>query len=83
MRTIPSEQIVEILKNLLIKINYELDQSFVGLLRKAKDNEDKSLSKAIIQDILDNQEIAKKAIFHFVKILESLSFLRRLVLTLN
>lgn len=63
MRTIPSETIIEALKKIIIKMNYELDQSFVAQLRRAKENEDKSLSKAIIQDILDNQEIAKKGEF--------------------
>lgn len=63
MRLIPSTDIIEIVKKTLIKINYELDQSFVTRLRRAKEQENKALSKAIIQDILDNQEIAKKGEF--------------------
>ncbi len=63
MRLIPSTDIIETVKKTLIKINYELDQSFVTRLRRAKEQENKALSKAIIQDILDNQEIAKKGEF--------------------
>jgi fumarate hydratase subunit alpha len=59
MRKIELALVTEKVKNILIKINYELDNSLVNLLRKARDNEDKALSKAIIKDILDNQEIAK------------------------
>ena len=59
MRKIELDLVTEKVKNILIKINYELDNSLVNLLRKARDNEDKALSKAIIKDILDNQEIAK------------------------
>ena len=60
MRLIESKTIVSYLKNTLVKINYELDQSFVGRLKRAQSQENKTLAKAIIQDILDNQEIAKK-----------------------
>jgi fumarate hydratase subunit alpha len=60
MRYINLESVTKAVKEAFIQINYELDQSLVSLLRKAKDNEDKALSKSIIKDILDNQEIAKE-----------------------
>ncbi len=59
MRLVQSKTIVDALKKAIIKMNYELDNSFVARLRRAKENEDKDLSKSIIQEILDNQEIAK------------------------
>ncbi len=59
MRKIDLTEVTNKVKNLLIKINYELDNSLVSLLKKARDNEDKMLSKAIIKDILDNQDIAR------------------------
>lgn len=59
MRKIDLTVVTDKVKKLLIKINYELDNSLVSLLKKAKESEDKALSKAIIKDILDNQEIAR------------------------
>ncbi|MCF7926516.1 MAG: fumarate hydratase [Candidatus Izimaplasma sp.] len=60
MRNIEPKQITEIIKNSVIKINYNLDNSLVKRLQEAKQNESKSLSKSILDDILKNQEIAKK-----------------------
>lgn len=60
MRQINLEDITKLVKESVIKINYHLDQSLVSLIRKAKENETKELSKSILSDILDNQEIAKE-----------------------
>ncbi len=60
MRKINLTDVTEIVKQSVIKINYELDNSLVSLLQKAKQNETKELSKSILDDILTNQEIARK-----------------------
>jgi len=44
----------------VIKINYELDNSLVALIQKAKATETKGISKSILSDILDNQDIARE-----------------------
>ncbi len=59
MRLINANKVSEIIKDALIKINYELDNSLVTMLKKAKDKERSTLSKSILDDILQNQEIAK------------------------
>lgn len=60
MRLINLEDITNLIKESVIKINYKLDNSLVSLIRKAKDKETKDLSKSILEDILENQEIAKE-----------------------
>jgi len=60
MRKITLTEITEKVKKSVVDINYNLDDSLVSLIRKAKDNESKDLSKSILDDILENQEIARK-----------------------
>lgn len=60
MRKIKFQEVVEKVKESVIEINYNLDSSLIGLIQKAKDNEIKDLSKSILSDILENQEIARE-----------------------
>ncbi|MBU1020315.1 MAG: fumarate hydratase [Firmicutes bacterium] len=60
MRKINLLEVTNIVKKSVIDINYNLDQSLVSLIRKAKDREIKDLSISILSDILENQEIARK-----------------------
>jgi len=60
MRKISLHEVTEKVKESVIKINYNLDQSLVALIQKAKQNEIKDLSKSILSDILENQEIARE-----------------------
>lgn len=60
MRKINLSDITQKVKDAVIKINYELDQSLVSLIQKAKQNETKKISKSILEDILQNQEIARE-----------------------
>ena len=59
MRQINLEDITNLVKTAVIKINYNLDKSLISLIQKAKENETRDLSKSILSDILENQEIAK------------------------
>ncbi len=60
MRSIDLRKVTEIVKDSVIKINYELDNSLVNLIKKAKANESKEISKSILSNILDNQDIARE-----------------------
>lgn len=60
MRQIDIKTVTEAVKKTLIKINYELDTSLVSMLRKAKASEERDLSKSILDDILENQDIARQ-----------------------
>lgn len=60
MRTINLNDVTDIVKKSVIDINYNLDQSLVSLIKKAKEKETKDISKSILSDILENQEIAKE-----------------------
>ncbi len=59
-RQINLEDITKLVKEAVIEINYNLDKSLISLIRKAKENETRDLSKSILSDILENQEIAKE-----------------------
>ncbi len=59
MRTVSAEKLTKAVKDSLIKINYELDNSLVTLLKKAKSKETSNLSKSILDDILENQALAR------------------------
>ena len=59
MRKINLQLVTEKVKQSVIDINYNLDQTLVGLIQKAKEKETKDLSKSILSDILENQEIAR------------------------
>lgn len=60
MRNINVSDITDKVKESVIQINYHLDQSLVGLLKQARRNESRDLSKSILDDIIENQEIARK-----------------------
>ena len=60
MRTIDLSKVTDIVKDSVIKINYELDKSLVALIQKAKSSETKEISKSILSDFLDNQDIARE-----------------------
>ncbi len=60
MRNLNPETITNIVKESVIKINYELEDSLVSLIRKAKQNETNNIASSILDDIIENQEIAKK-----------------------
>lgn len=59
MRQINLKDITETVKESVIKINYNLDNSLVSLIQKAKENETLDIAKSILSDILENQNIAK------------------------
>ncbi|MFK5884176.1 MAG: fumarate hydratase [Candidatus Izemoplasma sp.] len=59
MRNIDLTEVTKVVKESVIKINYNLDNTLVSLIRKAKLKETKELSKSILDDILENQDIAK------------------------
>jgi len=60
MRKISLQTVTEKVKESVIYINYNLDQSLVGMIQKARQKETKDLSKSILSDILENQEIARE-----------------------
>ena len=60
MRNIDISIISQKVEESVIKINYELDNSLVGLIKKAKQKETKGVAKSILNDILENAEIAKQ-----------------------
>ncbi len=60
MREINLEEVTKVVKDAVIKINYHLDNSLIALIQKAKQKETNNLSKSILADILENQEIAKE-----------------------
>ncbi|MFW5914063.1 MAG: fumarate hydratase [Bacillota bacterium] len=60
MRVIDLETVTEKVKDILIKINHELDDSLVSAFKRAKEKESGDLSKSILDDIIENQELAKK-----------------------
>lgn len=60
MRLIDLSKITNAVKESVIDINYNLDKSLVALIQKAKRNETKEISKSILSDILENQDIARE-----------------------
>jgi len=60
MRYIEPSIITNTIKDSVIKINYELDHSLVSLILKAKKKERSSIASSILDDILENSEIAKQ-----------------------
>ncbi len=62
MRKLDVKVIQEAVTKSLIKMNYELEDSFVRKLQIAKNNERSEISKSILTEILENQDIAKKGI---------------------
>lgn len=62
MREINENTVTDAVRELLIRINYSLENSFVEKLKKAREKESSDLSKSILDDIIENQEIAKQGI---------------------
>jgi fumarate hydratase subunit alpha len=60
MRDIAPSRITEAVKQTVIHINYHLDKSLVGLIQRARKTETNRTALAILEDILDNQDIAAK-----------------------
>lgn len=60
MRNISLEEITNAVKETVIDINYNLDQSLVARLKKAKAQETNQTALAILEDIIENQDIAKQ-----------------------
>jgi len=60
MRYIDPSLITKSVKESVIKINYELDQSLVSLIQKAKAKERSTIAGSILDDIIENSEIAKE-----------------------
>jgi len=63
MRHISKEDVSVAIKNTLIKINHTLPNPVTQALKQARDEEDKELPKSILNDIVENQEIAGKGVF--------------------
>ena len=60
MRNIKENDIIKIVKDSVIKINYHLEDSLVNLFKKAKEKETNNIASSILDDIIENQEIAKQ-----------------------
>ena len=60
MRNITVAQITDKVKDSVIKINYHLDETLVDLIKKARSKETKEISKSVLDDIIENQDIARK-----------------------
>lgn len=60
MKTINPNDITNIVKESVIKINYHLEDSLVDLYKKAKEKEENQIASSILDDIIENQEIAKQ-----------------------
>ncbi len=60
MRIIDLSVITKTVKESVIKINYNLDSSLVGLIKQARNKETNTTAKSILDDIIQNQEVAKE-----------------------
>ncbi len=60
MREINLTEVTKNVKEAVIKINYNLDNNLVELFKKAKAKETNETAKSILDDLIDNQEIARK-----------------------
>ena len=63
MRKILSETIVKSVEKALIDMNHTLDSSLIARLKKAQAEENLPLAKSIIDDLLNNEAIAKEGVF--------------------
>ena len=59
MREIKYQQIVDAVEQLCIEAAYELPQDVLDALQKAAKNESNSRSKKILEQLIENSEIAK------------------------
>ena len=60
MRSIDKTAVIDAVKNTLIKANYELDETLVSFLQRARDKEKNELSRSILEDILTNEAYARE-----------------------
>lgn len=60
MREIDFKTVVKAVREAVIKINYNLDQSVVARIQKAKEKETNQTASSILDDLLQNQEIARQ-----------------------
>ena len=60
MRKIDLLQVTKLVKKAVVDINYNLDDSLVSRIQKAKEKESNETAKSILSDLLENQEIARK-----------------------
>ncbi len=63
MREIHIDQITDIIKNMCIDVNYNLSDDMTIALKNARDKESSSLSKDILDVIIENASIAKNGVF--------------------
>jgi fumarate hydratase subunit alpha len=59
IRKIDTSQIKENVKNLFIKASYDIGDDMIELLKSAKENEDGETAKYVLDQIIDNDMIAK------------------------
>jgi fumarate hydratase subunit alpha len=59
MREIKLSKVTQKIKDTLIRINHELDDSLVAAFNRAKDKEKNDLSRSILDDIIQNQDLAR------------------------
>lgn len=59
IRKIDTSQIKEKVKNLFIKASYDIGDDMIELLKSAKENEDGETAKYVLDQIIDNDMIAK------------------------
>ncbi len=59
MRTIKAETVIERVKNLCMEANYFLGEDVLNALKRFLDKEESPTAKSILQQILDNAEIAR------------------------
>lgn len=60
MRQLNLDEITLAVKKSVISINYHLEDDLVSLYRKAKQQETNNIAKNILDDIIENQEVAKE-----------------------
>lgn len=60
MRKISLDSVTNAVKKSVIEINYHLDDDLVSLYKKAKESETNETASQILDDIIENQEVAKK-----------------------
>jgi fumarate hydratase subunit alpha len=58
MREVNADSITNIIKKTVIDINYHLGESLISKIKRAKANETQNVAKSILEDILENANIA-------------------------
>lgn len=67
-RKIKASLITEKVKKLFMDCNYFIGNDIYNALLKARDTEESETGKSILDQIIENDDIAKKKKYHFVKI---------------